>query len=40
LTNLDDISWLEETGTYEGRNLNPYAWGPRRHFRLGLGFEF
>jgi outer membrane receptor protein involved in Fe transport len=40
LTNLDDISWLEETGTYEGRNLNPFAWGPRRHFRLGLGFEF
>jgi hypothetical protein len=40
LTNLDDITWLEENGTYEGRNLDPFAWGPRRNFRFGLGFEF
>jgi outer membrane receptor protein involved in Fe transport len=40
LTNLDDITWLQETGTYEGRNLDPFAWGPRRNFRFGLGFEF
>jgi len=40
LTNLDDVSWYEDTGSYEGRNLKPFVWGPRRNFRVGLGFEF
>ncbi len=40
LTNLDDVSWFEETGSYEGRNKRPTIWGNRRNFRVGLGFEF
>ncbi len=35
------VEWLDENpGDYEGRNNAPYVWGPRRNWRVGLGFEF
>jgi hypothetical protein len=40
IRDLDDVSWLEDTGSYEGRNKKPFIWGNRRNFRVGLGFEF
>jgi hypothetical protein len=35
-----DVEYYEESGNPEGRNFVPVVWGPRRHFRFGLGFEF
>jgi outer membrane receptor protein involved in Fe transport len=37
---IQDVDYWEETGNPEGRNYRPNVWGPSRHFRLGLGFEF
>jgi len=39
-TNVNRIEWYHINGDPEGRNLEPFVWGSRRHFRFGLGFQF
>jgi hypothetical protein len=37
---VNRVEWYHINGNPEGRNLEPFVWGPRRHFRFGLGFQF